>query len=372
MPGAATTPSPNQPIQINAGDPSFSTTGPWQLWQGYGHAGGLDEEAIPGTGTAAADYSFTGLANTQYAVQITWPAYGNRATNTPYTIYNGSTSLGTYLINQQASPSGTADSTGTVWQQLGIVGATAGTLKIEITNAANGRVEADAVRIIAMPGAATTTPPPAANAPMIISAGGSGFSTVGPWQLWQGYGHAGGLDEEAMPGDGTAKADFTYTGLAPGQYAVSITWPAYPNRGTNVPYTIYDGSTVLGTYAINQQASPVGTTDASGTTWQTLNTVTVGADGLLQVELTNAANGRVEADAVMIQAVTSSKVVLGTTKAPGSGPGVSYPGGSAADDAVPVTTTAPKASPRGPRLAFGPGATVTRVADDRRTARIFA
>ena len=215
------------------------------------------------------------------------------------------------------------------------------------------------------------TTPASPSAPIQINAGGPGFSTSGSWALWPGYGHAGGLDEEAMPGDGSSKADYTFTGLTPGQYTVSITWPIYSNRATNTPYAIFDGSASLGTYAINQQASPTGTTDPSGTTWQTLSTGTVGADGLLKVELSNLANGRVEADAVMIQPVKAA-VAVGSTAA--STPGVQFPGGSDASASASASPATGVALPRGPRfslhqatvgfarpLAFG------RVADGRRT-----
>ncbi len=302
------TPVNPAPVQtISVGSAGFSTTGSWQQWAGYGHAGSIDDEAVAGTGSSKADYTFTGLPNTQYIVQITWPAYGNRATNTPYTIYDGSTSLGTYAINQQASPSGTADSAGTVWQQLAVVTDASGTLTVEITNNANGRVEADAVRIIAAPGTAVTPPPTTPAAVQTISVGSAGFSTTGSWQQWAGYGHAGSIDDEAVAGTGSSKADYTFTGLPNTQYIVQITWPAYGNRATNTPYTIYDGSTSLGTYAINQQASPSGTADSAGTVWQQLAVVT-DASGTLTVEITNNANGRVEADAVRIIAAPGTAV----------------------------------------------------------------
>ncbi len=375
-----TTTTSSAPIQINAGAAGFSTTGAWQQWAGFGHAGGLDEEAMPGDGSSKADFTFTGLANTQYSVQVTWPIYSNRATNAPYTIRDGSTSLGTYQVNQQASPVGSTDSTGTTWQQLGIVTDASGTLTVELSNLANGRVEADAVRLVPVPGAAVTPPPPASQ-PMIINAGGSGFSTTGAWQQWAGFGHAGGLDEEAMPGDGSAKADFAYTGLAPGQYTVAITWPIYSNRATNAPYTIYDGSTSLGSDSINQQASPVGSTDSTGTTWQALSTVTVGADGLLKVELSNLANGRVEADAVMIQQVSSSGVARSAppVSAPAPTAGVQYPGGVAASGPAAATSSSRSALPQGPRSTlghaaggFGRAVTIPRIADGRRADRAIA
>ena len=296
------------PTSISVGDPRFSTTGSWQQFPGYGHGGGIDDEAVAGDGTTKADWSFSGIAPGTYAVQLTWPSYTNRATNSPFTIYDGSTTLGSYAVNQQLAPTGATDSSGSTWQTLGTVNVGSdGLLKVELSNLANGRVEADAVRLVASSAAVSPPPPPPpppANTPATVSVGDPGFSTSGTWQTFN-FGHAGGQNVEAVPGNGPDKADWNFTGLVNTQYLVRITWPSYTNRATNAPFTIYDGSTSLGTYPVNQQLAPSGTTDASGTTWQQLAVVT-DASGTLTVELTNQANGRVEADAVQIIAVPGS------------------------------------------------------------------
>ncbi|MHC4401545.1 MAG: hypothetical protein ACYTG0_17875, partial [Planctomycetota bacterium] len=69
----------------------------------------------------------------------------NRATNAPYTVYDGTTAEGTIPVNQRLAPSTTYDN----WpcEDLGIFNVDATTLRVELTDDANGYVMADAVRI---------------------------------------------------------------------------------------------------------------------------------------------------------------------------------------------------------------------------------
>ncbi len=282
---------------INDGDPGFSATpaGAWTTWYSSAYFQGDDHEALAGDGSAHADYTFAGLpAGQSYDVQVTWPAYPNRAPDAPYTITDGTATLGTATVNQQLAPDIPPDSTGVAWHSLGTFASATGTLDVRLSSVADGNVEADAVRIV----------PVVAPRAVQINAGDPGSSTVGSWAQWPGYGHGGSLDEEALPGDGSSQADFSFTGLASTRYSVQVTWPAYSNRATNAPYTIFGGTSSLGTYQVNQQVSPVGSTDSTGTAWQQLGVVSV-ADGSLTVELSNLANGNVEADAVRIVPVTA-------------------------------------------------------------------
>ena len=282
---------------INDGDPGFSATpaGAWTTWYSSAYYQGDDHEALAGDGSARADYTFAGLpAGQPYDVQVTWPAYANRAPDAPYTITDGSATLGSRTVNQQVAPEIPPDATGVAWHSLGTFASATGTLDVRLSSVADGNVEADAVRIV----------------PRSVQAGGPGFSTAGSWAQWPGYGHGGSLDEEAMPGDGSSQADYSFDGLTAGRhYLVEATWPAYPNRATNAPYAVTDGSATLGTTTINQQLAPSGPTDPSGTAWQVLGTFST-SSGRLVVEQTNLANGNVEADAVRIRPVAASPVTV--------------------------------------------------------------
>ena len=294
---AAPTVLPPSPVVINNDGPGYSQApaSAWQLWTGQGYDGDI-EEAMPGGGSAQATWSFAGLAPGNYQVSVTYSTYSNRATNAPYSIYDGSTLLGTVLVNQQVAPSGVVDASGNPWLPLGVVTITGSTLEVMLSNLANGRVEADAVRIVATSAAPTVLPP----SPVVINNDGPGYSQApaSAWQLWTGQGYDGDV-EEAQPGDGSAQATWAFAGLAPGNYQVSVTYPIYSNRATNAPYSIFDGTTLLGSVAVNQQVSPAGLVDASGNPWLPLGTFTI-TGSTLKVLLSNLANGRVEADAVRI------------------------------------------------------------------------
>jgi hypothetical protein len=78
---------------------------------------------------------------------MTWSAWFNEATNAPYQIYDGATLLATVLINQKVDPVGTTVGT-SVFQSLGTFTITSGTLKVVLSNNANGYVIADALRVV--------------------------------------------------------------------------------------------------------------------------------------------------------------------------------------------------------------------------------
>ncbi|HEY2895044.1 MAG TPA: choice-of-anchor D domain-containing protein, partial [Pirellulales bacterium] len=77
-----------------------------------------------------------------------WIAFGNRATDAPYTVFDGATPLGTVNVNQTIPPSGD-QSNAIVWQSLGSFSVSSGTLAVRLSDNANGFVIADAVRIVA-------------------------------------------------------------------------------------------------------------------------------------------------------------------------------------------------------------------------------
>jgi hypothetical protein len=134
---------------------------------------------------------------------------------------------------------------------------------------------------------------------IIDDSAASGFTTTAGWSPWAGQGLGIGM-HYAAPGDGSLVATWTFA-VAPGTYRVSVTWPAQSNRATNAPYTVLDGTTSLGTVAVNQQLPPSGFSDQA-VTWQDLGTFTITGNTLV-VQLSNAANGFVIADAVRIQRV---------------------------------------------------------------------
>ena len=100
-----------------------------------------------GTGASQAVWTFTGLtAGTTYRISATWRSHANRATNSPFTITGGAAAVNV-AINQRNQPDDFTAS-GVTWEDLSTSYTITGTtLTITLTDAANGYVIADAIRI---------------------------------------------------------------------------------------------------------------------------------------------------------------------------------------------------------------------------------
>jgi hypothetical protein len=119
--------------------------GAWKLKTGAGYAGDM-RQAAKGTGAATSTWTFRNLDAGQYRVWVTYRIGSANATNAPFTLYNGAKALRTVRINQRLTPA-SLDDGGARWQLLGSAAINSGKLVVRLTNAANGQVVADAVRI---------------------------------------------------------------------------------------------------------------------------------------------------------------------------------------------------------------------------------
>ncbi|MBI3837239.1 MAG: choice-of-anchor D domain-containing protein [Planctomycetia bacterium] len=134
---------------VDDGEAGYSQTGGWTNTSNS-LAYHLDYDFhAPGDGSDTATWTFANLVPENYQVFLRWLPFANRATNAPYTIFDGSAPEGTVLVNQQLMPSGDM-SNGITWQSLGEFSASSGTLSVKLSDNANGYVTADAVRIVAM------------------------------------------------------------------------------------------------------------------------------------------------------------------------------------------------------------------------------
>ncbi|MDA1051398.1 MAG: tandem-95 repeat protein, partial [Planctomycetota bacterium] len=111
----------------------------------------IQSAAGDGSGDTAT-WTFTNLqAGETYRVSVTWPANEHYATNSPFSVFDG-TAGGTafggspFAIDQQVLPDDFSDQ-GVFWEQLGTFAVTGNTLTVQLTDTANGVVVADAVRI---------------------------------------------------------------------------------------------------------------------------------------------------------------------------------------------------------------------------------
>ena len=270
---------------LDDGAAGFSTTGAWTPFAGQGFQNDVTF-AAPGAGESVASWTFTGLTPGLYRVSATWSPHPNRATNAPYTVLDGSTPVGTVLINQELAPNDIVASGATFKNLGGPYQINSGTLVVRLTNNANEFVIADAVRIERL----LTDPV------RIIDDGQLGYFSTFTQAVGQGfqgdvgYAYAGAADNFTT---------WTFTGLQPGLYQVSATWFPHPNRATNSPFTVFNGTNPLATVLVNQELSP-NDYFASGAGWRILGNFTITGDTLV-VRLTNDADEFVIADAIRIE-----------------------------------------------------------------------
>ena len=129
---------------IDNGDAGFSTIGDWTPYGGQGY---LSDVHYTDAGSGAREARWTAnVAPGQYRVAVTWSALNNRATNAPYTVWDGSTSFGAATLNQQIAPADFVDQ-GVGWKTLGTFTIAGNTLVVTLTDNANWHVIADAVRV---------------------------------------------------------------------------------------------------------------------------------------------------------------------------------------------------------------------------------
>jgi hypothetical protein len=139
-------------------------------------------------------------------------------------------------------------------QTLATVQVSSGTLRVTISNNTDNAIGADAISV---------TPVSGTGAPMIIDDSQFGFSTTGSdWQSWPTGYDGEHLFAPSAPGGqsgpATDTATWQFTGLAPGTYLVqSLGDPSIWEAG-NVPYQIYDGSTLVQSLIANQATNPAG------------------------------------------------------------------------------------------------------------------
>ncbi len=290
-----------QTLLIDDGRAGYAETGLWTDSTLGGYEGD-SRFARPTDPPATATWTFPVIPGATYDVAVTWPAYPNRASNAPYTIRDGSQQVGFRAIDQRVSPDDfVAD--GRSWERLGVHTITGTTLTVELTNVgASGVLNADAVRIEEV----------APITPTIIDDASAGYAETGVWSDSTLGGYAGD-SRYARATDPPATATWTFQVTTGATYDVAVTWPSYPNRAFNAPYTVLDGTQELGSRAIDQRVSPDDFA-VDGRNWERLGTYTI-SGSTLTVRLTNVgASGVVGADAVRIEQVNQQQAAVASKR----------------------------------------------------------
>jgi RHS repeat-associated protein len=258
-----------------------------------------------------------------------WADHTNRASNAPYTIYHAGGST-TVQVDQHVN--------GGIWNYLGTFTMSPGqNHRVELTDQANGRVIADAINITR----AGALPPTATWAPSFIQRDNydvfarwtansyratdvpysvvseSGSTTIaknqqtngGSWQLLgtftmaPGQGHRVDMTDVTsngtyiiadatryLPKVETKVANWPISVGSTGNYKVYAKWPASAAHATNAVYTVSHANGSSGVI-VNQRLN--------GGVWNLLGTFAFNSGGGgYKVELSDAASGKVAADAI--------------------------------------------------------------------------
>jgi len=103
-----------------------------------------------GTGENTAVWTFDGLMPQPHEVYVTWTAAVRLASNAQFAVYDGQILLGTFSVDQRVAPEDEFDQ-GIGWHKLGEFTVAGGQLRIVLSDAADGAVVADAVRVVDPP-----------------------------------------------------------------------------------------------------------------------------------------------------------------------------------------------------------------------------
>jgi len=146
------------PQVVDDGDPEYSEVG--QGWErgtpSTAYEGDLRKHN-EGLGDKLAHWRFEALeVGADYQVFATWHPYKTRATNAPFSIYDGGSAERTVLVNQRLAPNDIVYDD-QAWESLGVYTVESGSLVVELSNNANGKVVADAVYVVKVP--SVTSPP---------------------------------------------------------------------------------------------------------------------------------------------------------------------------------------------------------------------
>jgi len=295
---------PSTQIIDDSSASGFTATSGWIPYGGQGYKNNVHYVGA-GSGSEVATWTFNVAPGTTYQVAVTYSAQGNRATNAPYTVYDASTSLGTVAVNQQLTPSDFIDQ-GVGWKTLGNFTPSGSTLVVKLTNAANGYVIADAVRI------QSVTPQPVVavfdGITGIANGGSDSFGSTPPGNpVTKTFTvkNTGTLpltltDPITVPAGFTLAADFGSTTVAPGSsttFAVKLTAASAGNYSgllsfdTNDPNNTTYSFTVSGKVAVPPTTQIIDDSSASGFT-VTPGWILYGGQGYLNnVHYVGAGNG---------------------------------------------------------------------------------
>ncbi|MGB8854057.1 MAG: S8 family serine peptidase [Pirellulales bacterium] len=129
---------------IDDGAAGFTAAGSWTMASKGGY---VRDHRTTSSRAGTAEWTFSGLADGTYQVQVTWVAAKNRSQLATYTLLDGGTVAGSFQRSQRVAPSG-ALANGAAWETLGTISVVNGQCRVRLTNGSGrGTISADAVRL---------------------------------------------------------------------------------------------------------------------------------------------------------------------------------------------------------------------------------
>ena len=135
---------------------------------------------------------------------------------------------------------------------------------------------------------------------VIVDNADAAFLQAGKWKVSdKAVGFYGTDYAYAYDGDGSSTATFTFQIPTSGNYEIAAQWPAHSSRAPDAPFTLVNNGVVVDTIRVNQQIDGGQFNLLAGAASLKDGTYSLSA-GVLEVILSNDADGKVAADAVRI------------------------------------------------------------------------
>jgi hypothetical protein len=270
----------------------FTISRGWTTSSQGAFGGSYTSNSTAGSGLSTATWSMP-VTPGAYEVDVTWPASASLSTAAIYNVYDGTTKLGSVIVNQQLAPSGIAFE-GINWKSLGPFTVSGTQLVVTLSNtAANGQVSADAVRIL----------PSYQPTPIVSSGSYPGFWDNSGWTTQSTGLYGTSMVSNSANGSEQSQAAWWF-GVQPGQYQVFVTWVPGSNLSPTTPFDVYNALTYISEATVDEQDAPVGVTD-QGVVWQSLGTFTMTSNVLHVSTWNSQTNGAMNVSGIRIVPVGS-------------------------------------------------------------------
>jgi hypothetical protein len=243
---------------------TFTTSGSWTTSAQGAFGGSHASSSTAASGSSVATWTMPVTAGS-YEVDVTWPASSNYSTSATYSIYSGTSLLGSVSVNQQDAPSGITYE-GLNFQSLGTFTISGTQLVVGLANT-NGQVDADAIRVV-----------PSYQPTQIVDVNLPGFWSNAGWTTQSTGLYGSSLVAGTSNGSENSQAAWWFP-VQPGQYEVQVTWVAGSNLSATTPFDVYNALTYISEPTVDEQDAPVGITD-QGVVWQSLGVFTMTSDVL--------------------------------------------------------------------------------------------